>query len=739
MRLMRRVLILVCAGMLARPLAAQTVPTEGVPQAQARPRVALVLSGGGARGFAHVGVLRVLDELKLPVDIITGTSMGSIVGGSYAAGYTVQQLEQLVGATDWTNLFNVRPQRAELGWRRKADDYKNLTDIEFGISSRGLGLPRGLAGAQRLDLYLRALGGPVKEVPDLGALPIPFAAMAADLVTGAPVVLQQNVSLSTALRASMAVPGAFAPVEFGQQLLVDGGIVNNLPVEQARRMGAQVIIAVDVGTPLLPRERLNNVLSVAEQLMLIIGRDTVDRAIASLAPADVLIVPELAAYSSSSFDKAADIVAAGEAAARKLAPRLRALAVAPAVFDAREEQRTRLVRADRPVTLATVEVVGLRTVDPEAVRRDLDLPLGEPVSTAKIEQNLLRVYGNGDFETISYQIDGPDGARRLMVTPVEKSWGYNVLRFGGNIQTDFRDENRFNLLVAHSWRWLNAWGAEWRNELQIGDQRRVLTEWYQPLGAGSRWFVLPQLASVRNSFSLDLEGQRIASFENVDRSANLALGYAFDRLGTVRLNAARSRISTEQLVGLPLTEGSATLVNSLAAELRFDTLDRVSLPRSGSVLDLRYTRYAQSAGTAGRRDALKAGAEHALSLGRYTLYGSARVEASPQEGAVLLGRLFELSGTRPGAFIGSRSWLARTLLYRNISDAFGDLAMPVNAGLSLEVGQVLSRSVLGADSGARRAGSLFLGIESPVGPIYFALGRTFGGSSAAYLVWGVPQ
>jgi len=194
-----------------------------------RPRVGLVLSGGGARGLAHIGVLKVLEELRVPVDVITATSMGSIVGGAYAAGYTPEQLKKLVTATDWREIFARRAPRADLHFRRKEDDFLNLSDIEFGIKEYGVTLPRGAIGTQNLGLFLRSLGGPVKEVNDLALLPIPFAAMATDLATGKLVVLQKGVSLSSAMRASMSVPAAFAPFELRGQVLVDGGLVRNLP------------------------------------------------------------------------------------------------------------------------------------------------------------------------------------------------------------------------------------------------------------------------------------------------------------------------------------------------------------------------------------------------------------------------------------------------------------------------------------------------------------------------------
>ena len=721
--------------------AAAAAPPDASPAAGSparRPRVALVLSGGGARGFAHIGVLRVLEELRVPVDIVTGTSMGAIVGGLYATGYTAEALERAVLGTDWDSIFDRRPPRAQLDWRRKEDDYKNLSDFEFGISARGLTLPRGLAGTQRLEFFLRSLAVPSHRIRDLDRLPVPFAAMGTDLETGKRVVLQKDVSLSTALRASMSVPGAFAPVEVNGRLLVDGGAVDNLPVDTARAMGAEIVIAVNVGNPLLRREQITDVVGVATQLTLMMGQESIERSIASLAPSDVLITPAFDGLGPADFSQAERLIAAGEAAARQAAARLAALAVEPGTFEAAERERTRLAREAGPFRIDEVRVTGTRAVTRAAIEAQAARLAGQTLTVQQLGPTLDRIYSSGDFETVSYSLVDEGGRSVVVITPYEKSWGYNVVRIGGNVQTNFNDDNTFNLLLAHSWRWLNRWGAEWRNEVQIGDTRRLLTEWYQPLGAGSRWFVLPRVETLvqeRDVFAGDL---LLARFESRQQGAALALGRELPRLGSVKLGAGRYRIRSTPLVGQPFPT-QRSYANALTAEATIDTLDTVVFPLRGYYLDLRYRKFDRAVGLSSVREAISVDTNLPVSLGRYTANFSLRAGSADAQGRFQLGGLFNLTGTRVGEVAGDRGVLLRSLVFRNISDLV-DLKMPTYFGLSLEAGDAVPR---GSDIDLGRlkyAASLFVGIESFLGPIFFAAGRTFnGGGSGVYLYWGRPQ
>jgi NTE family protein len=717
----------------------QATGVQPLPPVAGRPRVALVLSGGGARGFAHIGVLRVLEELRVPVDIVTGTSMGSIIGGLYASGYTSQQLAEVVKATDWDSIFATRAPRGDLDWRRKEDDYKNLSNFELGLVDGAVTLPQGIAGTQRLEFFLRSLTTPSRQVNDLSKLPVPFAAIGTDLETGKRVVLQKDVPLSTAMRASMSVPGAFPPVEVNGTLLVDGGIVDNFPVDTARAMGADIVIAVNVGTPPLKRSQLTSVLSVAAQLTLILGLESIERSIASLKPTDILISPELEGLGSGDFDAGDRIIAAGEAAARKAAERLAALGLAPEPFSEREQQRTRLVREDRPVRIDEVRVAGTKAVRTEAIEAQARELQGKTVTAKEIAPTLDRIYSSGDFEAVSYKLVDEGNRTAIVIMPFEKSWGYNVIRLGGNVQTNFSDDNTFNLLVAHSWRWINSWGAEWRNELQIGETRRFGTGFYQPLAPGSRWFVLPRLESLRQEFDIFFGGAPITRYESQQESAELWLGVDLERIGMLRAGVGRFAISASSLLGVPFPATEGTF-NAVQGQILSDTLDEVLVPTRGHYLDVRWRRYSDPLSLlyGKRQTSYSFEGVVPLTIGRYTTSLSVRGGTAGLEGQFQLGGLFNLTGTRTGEVAGDRGLLVRARFYRNVSDVTG-LKMPVYAGLSLETGNAVRANESLDFSNFYHAAALFVSVQTWVGPIFLGAGRTQGIGNGVYLFWGRPQ
>jgi len=255
---------LVCAPLLA---AAQTVPAsvDSVPQDPDRPHTCLVLGGGGARGAAHIGVLKVLERERVPIDCIVGTSMGAVVGGLYASGYTADEIEAVLDRIDWAEVLRDKPPRDERSMRRKEDDLRLLGGVEVGLSNGKIAFPQGLIQGQKLEMLLRRLLLPTWQVRDFDHLPIPFRAIATDIVSGEKVVFAQG-DLALAIRASMSVPGVFAPVRYEDHLLVDGGVVDNVPIDEARRLGAQRLIVSRVGSPLMTEAQLDSPLAISHQM-----------------------------------------------------------------------------------------------------------------------------------------------------------------------------------------------------------------------------------------------------------------------------------------------------------------------------------------------------------------------------------------------------------------------------------------------------------------------------------------
>src|SRR6204780_4206654 len=336
-------------GILAAPLlvsamaSAQVRPSDdGADRAAAeRPRIGLVLSGGGARGAAHIGVLKMLDQLHVPIDVIAGTSMGAVVGGLYASGMSGEQIQHALSSLDWQGGFRDRPPRTELDYRRKEEDREYLVNLPLGIQGRRLVIPKGLVQGQMLTETLRQLTLPVAAITDFDRLPTRFRAVATNLETGNARIIGDG-DLTTAMRASMSVPGLFAPVEYRGELLVDGGLTDNLPIDIARAMGVDVLIVVDAGFPLQPRKSLNSLPGITNQMLSILLRKDIERDLATLGPNDIVINPQLGDFTSYDFPNTMKIVHAGAVAAEVAMERLSALAVSDADYARYQQARSEL-------------------------------------------------------------------------------------------------------------------------------------------------------------------------------------------------------------------------------------------------------------------------------------------------------------------------------------------------------------------------------------------------------------
>jgi NTE family protein len=413
-------------------------------QAAARPKVGLVLSGGGARGMAHIGVLRVLEEMQVPVDIVVGASFGAIVGGAYAGGANLAELEKQVLATDWSTVLQDRLPRDELSYRRREEDKLLSSRLELGVGREGLRLPRSAFSSAEVERLLRlvAPGSALRKVEDLS---LTYRAVATDMLTGEKVV-PVNVPLFTAMRASMSVPGAFAPIAVDGRILGDGGLVSNLPVALARELGAEVIIAVNLGTPLGGPETLTSALGMAQQMINILTEQNVQQSLRELRPQDVLIVPDLAGQDFLDFNAVARSIAAGTAAARAQAARLQALAVEPAAYAAYRE------RLQEPLKLAAAPVVGtVRIEGRDGTSRTVTLPHestlqpGEPLTPAALDRAVRNLQREREAERVDAIVSGDGPTREVVLLPIDAPFGLSRLRLGLELQADSYRTNDFTL------------------------------------------------------------------------------------------------------------------------------------------------------------------------------------------------------------------------------------------------------------------------------------------------------
>ncbi|RPH99796.1 MAG: patatin [Lysobacterales bacterium] len=699
-----------------------------------RPKIGLALSGGGARGGAHVGVLKALEELGVPVDFIAGTSMGAIIGGFYAAGYRADEIERLLNETDWNSALSDQPVRQDRSMRKKEMEADFLVPYRLGYNRGRFQTPLGAIEGQHLDQIFQRILLPVTDINDFDRLSIPFRAIATDLVTGEEVVLSRG-SLADALRASMSVPGVFAPVHIGDRLLVDGGMANNLPVSVVRAMGADIVIAVDISTPLLKEEQLTSVLSVTEQLTGFLTRRTTEQQIASLGPGDILIVPELGDFSSADFAGAGGIVPLGRQAADAVADRLAALA------DPGRQSRSPAEDSQNFV-VGYVDIRNDSVLNDELIRSRLAVKPGEKLDLAALERSLDRIYSLDVFESVTYDLgQNGQGERGVEVTAEARSWGPNYLQAGLELSNDFSGNSEFKLGLGYTRNALNSLGGELRVLGSMGREDELRFDFFQPVDYRARWFVNPELRWKRRNYSLWVEDLRFAEFEIAGWDTRLGLGRNFGSTGLVRLDYRYGRAEADLITGyLPFDYDDDIDVGNLQLSYQHDSLDSLYFATSGATHNLAF-RYADDA-LGSSRDFAQAEASGALTAtrGKNSLVltyeaGYSLDDDAPLESWYQMGGFTRLSGLAPAQLSGRQSALLSLALFRRLNEV---RLLPAYAGLTLEAGNVWNTSSDIALDDLRYSASLFLGAESPLGPLYFAVGHSDNGDSAVYFYVGNP-
>jgi NTE family protein len=724
---------------LPTPLwAAET--TAATQDAAAAPRIGLALSGGGARGLAHIGVLKVLEELRVPVHCVTGASMGAIVGGSFASGVPPARLEDTVLKTNWNEVFTDRPPRAEISSWRKQDDYKTLFAPEYGVKDGGLVLPKGILAGVSIEGYFRGLTETAVGIDDFQKLPVPFRAMATDIETGEPVVLDRG-NIAQALRASMSVPGAMAPVEIGGRLLVDGGIANNLPIDEARKLCAEVVIAVNISTPPLKRGEITSAFSVSVQLLNFLGKQTVDRQLASMGPRDLLIAPDLGDISAGSFERSAEAIRIGEAAARAMAEQLKRYSLPPDQYVALRHRQMR-----DPKGLGTVDEIrfeGLQRTNPEVLRSLVQSKPGEPLTEEKIGADLRRIYGRGDFESIDYRIMDEPGKRVMVIQPREKSWGPDYLRFGVGLASDFHGENPFSALVSYRRTWLNRLGGEWLNEVQVGRVSRLFSEFYQPVDERGRTFVAPYGSIGQSTRPVYVGEDRIAQYNVDEGRIGLDAGVVIGTLGEARIGALWRRVNAKVETGSPVLPNLHETTAGPRLRIFVDQLDHAFFARSGYQAVVSAYAADESFGSDRNYKRLEGQVNGVTSWGAHTFNitasGGTDLDTDmPAYETFTLGGPLRLSGYRIDEFAGRQMAFGRLMYYKRAVQLPDLLGSGVYVGASLEAGQMSRRFDGTSPQGTIWSGSVFLGADTFVGPAYFGLGAGEGGRWSLYLLVGVP-
>ncbi len=700
-----------------------------------------MLGGGGARGAAHIGVLRELERMRIPIDAIAGTSMGAIVGGLYASGMSVDELEELIAGMDWADAMSDEPERSDLRFRRKQDERNFPVNLDIGLERGRLKLPLGVVQGQKLDLILRNLTLPVSNVPDFDDLPIPFRAIASDITTGEMHVMDSG-DLALAIRASMSVPGVLAPVSVDGHLLVDGGLVGNLPVDIVRDMGVDVVIAVDVEFPLYTLEELQSAITVSEQMLTILIRKETLRQIEKLGAGDVLIRPKLGTFGSANFGEILEAIEPGARAAREQEPQLAKLAMNEADFAAWQRQHEQRALPDGP--LAFVRVEQDSRLSAQVLESRLGVAAGDPIDASVLSADAAQLHALDVFEKVSYRLVEEDGQTGVVFDARARTWGSSFLNFGFTLEDDFEGATNFDLRTRLTRPAVNRYGGEWRVDLRLGTEPRLLTEFYQPLRSDSRLFAAPYIDFDQSNFNVFTDRDIVARLRITELTGGIDVGSEIGNSGEFRLGAFRGGGESRITIGDPAITNPNFETGGVRALLRFDTLDKPWFPANGLRADLEWKRSLTQLGGDDRYDLIDMSVQAVRSRGKSTVgFGIDFQTTLSFDGAVQdlfrLGGFQRLSGYERGAVSGPHAGVARLLYYRRIGDSAGGLFdAPIYFGASLEAGNVWEdRSDMSIDS-ALLHGSLFVGIDSYVGPMYFAAGLGQGGLSNFYLVIGAP-
>jgi len=712
----------------------------------ARPRICLVLSGGGARGMAHIGVLKILEELKVPIDCIAGTSMGAVVGGLYASGMTAGEIDATMRSVDWQEAFRDAPPRRDLAFRRKQDDRNFLVRLPLGLKHGQILLPKGFIQGEKLQETLRKLTLRFPADTNFDGLPTAFRAVATDLVTGEAVVMERG-DLAVAMRASMSAPGVFAPVEYAGRVLVDGGLAENLPVSVARAMQADILIVSDVSYPLQPRDKLDSALAISNQMLAILIRKDSDLQKASLSPKDILIEPALGGAPSTDFTIADKTIVSGEGAARGMADRLASLSISDAAY------RTYVAR--RAAGEPAAPVIKFVRVDPDSKRYEKTIlgemqPLvGKPLDLDLVAARITELYGLGDFETLDYSLveagTGNDEDTGIEVRARRKSWGPNYIRFGLSLQDDFQGNTRYNAETRFLLTEMNSLGAEWMTDVQIGYDPKIYSEFYQPLDASRTWFVAPSARIEARDLPVYSKDVEIADYRAREVESDIDFGRELGNWGEIRMGFHRLNGETHERYGDPDLVVQTYNNGEYFLKFSYDRLDNVDFPRDGQTFSLQWDAYRTNLGSDFAFDKVQADWLMARSFERNTvvLWASAgetvdgNIKPTDLQDFYSLGGFLSLSGLAPLALTGPNYAIARAIYIRKIGrGGEGFLEFPAYIGMSFEVGNTWDRRSEISLGSARKDASLFLGFDTFLGPLYLGTGYDSSGNSALFLFLG---
>ncbi|CAH6827177.1 Serine protease [Vibrio chagasii] len=750
--------------------AAQIDSSEHVEleQAHKRPTVAVVLAGGGAKGAAHIGVLKALEEMQIPVDYITGTSMGSYVGGLYATGMSADEIESFIYTVDWNRGYRDRVNRSDRRVRDKEYEDRYQLNTDLGLGWGEIKARKGVVQGQNMLRILRETTGNLSPLDSFDDLAIPYRSVATDIIELEEVVIDHG-HLVDAMMASMSVPGALPPYEVDGRMLVDGGVTNNMPVDVARAMGADIIIAVDISTNYKGKEDFTTFLAAADQLSnYLVQRSTQEQA-ETLKDNDVFLQPDVGQMETTEFDKMPSAYEAGYEAAKQHSVELSKLSLSNADYqhyiEDKQKARRQLKHGDKTVVDKVVINNNTHYSD-KLLENRLNLHSGKVLKTSEIEAKVQDLYALDRFELVTYEFENVDGEDQLTVNVDEKSWGPNYLNFRFFLEDDFSTTSQYSIGVSANFTDINSHGAELRTNVEMGTDKRIEAELYSPFFSSQKLFTSASIVYSKQNRNLPVDIDEIEEptldvtndyfpMTYSEYIGELALGYQPTLWQELKFGARYTNGDVE-VASLPsLGSGGYSRIGGFIS-YRLDTLDNFSLPTEGYFVDLEYlvshddfqndTEINDTELTSESDTVYEFSANFmaAQSYERHTLVGKVDYGIVESKNSVFpidpreLGGFLNLSGIPRNSLIGQN--LAYTSLiyrYKWFENDFGLFESPFYVGASIEHGGVWSNNDLKLNEAPMyTAGSVFAGVDSPIGPIILAYGRTEDNYDSVYLIVG---
>ena len=555
--------------------------TFAQPSGSPRPKIGVAFEGGGALGLAHIGVLQWLEEHRIPVDYIAGTSMGGLVGGLYSTGMRPSEIRALVTTLDWNEAVGGRIPFTTSSYRRKEDRREFQNGLEFGLRN-GFSLPGGLASGQNVTFLFDREVLPYSQLSSFDQLPIPFRCVATDLVSGKEVVFKDG-PLGDALRSTMSIPAVFSPVQRGGSLYADGMLMNNLPVDVVKQMGADIVIAVYLNVAPFQPQTNQSLFSILDRSL---GVMVAANEIHNMETADLVISVDLVGYTSSDFTEGEKIIPRGYDAAAKKSSLLARLGVDEPGWQqylgARESRRLHSI-----ATPDFVQVTGVSGPLAHDMEKTLANNVGKPIDTKRLEHDINLILGEGRFNGLSYRLMDLDGQKGLSFHATEKGYAPPLLNIGFLVDGSDLDNVRFTMNARITAMDVGGYRSEWRTDLSVGSIWGLATEYYKPLG-DSNWFVAPRVSATSNPFDLYNRTTELAEYRIRRVDGGLDLGYALNRFSQIRFGYDTGYLDSKLRVGDPTllpTPAGRLGITSLQYDLNL--LDSAVIPRTGQLVRLR--------------------------------------------------------------------------------------------------------------------------------------------------------